>query len=137
MLVEVMPSSKQMELAPAGGFNSGTLSANAAYQRVFPSAGVIFYKDGVGNNCRSKNATGTIYVGPRPSVAPQSTSSSTMTRTTGGNGAATSSSSVPVTTASQPHNGANSLIWTGSSILLAQSASLAFLSVFKQMKEEI
>ncbi|KAI9240512.1 MAG: hypothetical protein BYD32DRAFT_408328 [Podila humilis] len=49
----------------AGGFNSGTKTKGQAYQRTFPKNTVVNYKDGVGANCIN-GATGTIYVGPRP-----------------------------------------------------------------------
>ncbi|KAG0050231.1 hypothetical protein BGZ83_005003 [Gryganskiella cystojenkinii] len=52
----------------AGGFNSGKKTKGQAYQRTFPTATTVNYKDGVGANCM-KGATGTIYVhtGARPS----------------------------------------------------------------------
>ncbi|KAF9130174.1 hypothetical protein BG015_004040 [Linnemannia schmuckeri] len=46
----------------AGGFNSGSLTKGQAYQRTFPTASVINYKDGIGANC-VKGAVGTINVG--------------------------------------------------------------------------
>ncbi|KAF9213882.1 hypothetical protein BGZ59_004666 [Podila verticillata] len=46
-------------------FNSGTKTKGQAYQRTFPKNTVVNYKDGVGANCIN-GATGTIYVGPRP-----------------------------------------------------------------------
>ncbi|KAG0095818.1 hypothetical protein BGZ93_005405, partial [Podila epicladia] len=63
-----------------GGFNSGRKTKGQAYERVFPTATVVNYKDGIGFNC-AKGATGTIYVGPRPSGAPRSGTTPTPTTT--------------------------------------------------------
>ncbi|KAF9919722.1 hypothetical protein FBU30_010613 [Linnemannia zychae] len=46
----------------AGGFNSGVKSKGETYQRTFPNAGSVNYKDGVGANC-VKGAVGTINIG--------------------------------------------------------------------------
>ncbi|KAG0016592.1 hypothetical protein BGZ81_011142 [Podila clonocystis] len=67
----------------AGGFNSGRKTKGQAYQRVFPTATVVNYKDGIGSNC-ARGATGTIYVGPRPSGAPPSGSPRPATSGPGG-----------------------------------------------------
>lgn len=67
----------------AGGFNSGKKTKGQAYEHVFPNATVANYKDGIGASCL-KGATGTIYVGPRPSVPPASGSTSMTTTTHGG-----------------------------------------------------
>ncbi|KAG0078911.1 hypothetical protein BGZ93_010210 [Podila epicladia] len=80
-----------------GGFNSGRLPKNQAYQRVFPTAGVINYKDGIGANC-IKGASGTIFVGPRPTGTP--TQTGTMTRP------GTTTTAAPIST---PTSAANSL----------------------------
>ncbi|KAF9148647.1 hypothetical protein BG015_009618 [Linnemannia schmuckeri] len=74
----------------AGGFNSGSKLKGQAYSRVFPTAGVVNYKDGIGANC-AKGATGTIYVGPRPTGADPNASATTSATTSGGNGGPTSS----------------------------------------------
>ncbi|KAG0011544.1 hypothetical protein BGZ81_002116, partial [Podila clonocystis] len=51
----------------AGRFNSGRKTKGQAYQCTF-TATVVNYKDGICSNC-ARGATGTIYVGPRPSGA--------------------------------------------------------------------
>lgn len=66
----------------AGGFNSGKKIKGQPYQRVFPNATVVNYKDGIGANC-VKGATGTIYVGPRSSSAPPTGSTPMATATIG------------------------------------------------------
>ncbi|KAG0254609.1 hypothetical protein BG011_005631 [Mortierella polycephala] len=55
----------------AGGFNSGRKTQGQAYQRTFPNATTINYKDGIGANCLN-GAKGTIFVhtGDRPAGNP-------------------------------------------------------------------
>ncbi|KAF9297569.1 hypothetical protein BGZ88_009602 [Linnemannia elongata] len=94
----------------AGGFNSGRKMKGQAYSRVFPTAGVVNYKDGIGANCM-KGATGTIFVGPRPTGADpnasSTTSSSMGTATSSGATTTASSTAQPVVTPS-PTNKPNS-----------------------------
>ncbi|KAK5821031.1 hypothetical protein F5H01DRAFT_339822 [Linnemannia elongata] len=94
----------------AGGFNSGRKMKGQAYSRVFPTAGVVNYKDGIGANCM-KGATGTIFVGPRPTGADpnasSTTSSSIGTATSSGATTTASSTAQPVVTPS-PTNKPNS-----------------------------
>ncbi|KAF9131508.1 hypothetical protein BGX30_013083 [Mortierella sp. GBA39] len=76
----------------AGGFNSGRKTNGQAYSRVFPTAGVVNYKDGIAAHC-IRGATGTIYVGPRPTGADPNASGTT----SGGTGGATSSGATGAT----------------------------------------
>ncbi|KAG0222812.1 hypothetical protein BGW42_006319 [Actinomortierella wolfii] len=77
-IVETIPGPRTCT-AKTGGFNSGTKPQGQAYQRTFPTAGVVNYKDGIGTNCQ-RGAMGTIYVGPRPANA-TATPSGTATAT--------------------------------------------------------
>ncbi|KAG0197738.1 hypothetical protein BGX28_008733 [Mortierella sp. GBA30] len=61
----------------SGGFNSGTKLKGQAYQRTFPSAATVNYKDGIGNAC-AQGAQGTIVI--KAGGAPSS--SSTMSGST-------------------------------------------------------
>lgn len=83
-IVETVAGPRSCKNKP-GGFNSGRKTKGQPYERIFPTATVVNYKDGIGSNC-AKGATGTIYVGPRPSGAPPSgsTPTPTVTSTTGG-----------------------------------------------------
>ncbi|KAF9314299.1 hypothetical protein BG003_004305 [Podila horticola] len=83
-LVETNPGNRTCN-SKAGGFNSGHLTKGQAYQRIFPTASVVNYKDGIGAAC-IKGATGTIYVGPRPSgtMAPSGTMTPSDTMTPSG-----------------------------------------------------
>ncbi|KAF9422044.1 hypothetical protein BGZ94_008679 [Podila epigama] len=63
-IVETIPGARTCN-NKAGGFNSGRKTKGQAYQRIFRTAGVVNYKDGIGANCLN-GATGTIFVGPRP-----------------------------------------------------------------------
>ncbi|KAK3821347.1 MAG: hypothetical protein J3Q66DRAFT_367061 [Benniella sp.] len=66
-------SRRLMELAHIpGGFNSGRKTPGQAYQQTLRQAGVVNYKDGIGANCL-KDAVGTIFVGPRPDNATETT----------------------------------------------------------------
>ena len=69
--------------AKAGGFNSGKKIKGQFYERIFPNATVVNYKDGIGANC-VKGATGTIYVGPRLSSASPTVSTPMTPGTKGG-----------------------------------------------------
>ncbi|KAG0337574.1 hypothetical protein BG000_005251 [Podila horticola] len=84
-IVETVAGARSCNNKP-GGFNSGRKTKGQAYERIFPTAGAVNYKDGIGANC-VKGASGTIYVGPRPSGAPPSGSTPTMTVTSGTGGA--------------------------------------------------
>ncbi|KAF9315841.1 hypothetical protein BG006_003685 [Podila minutissima] len=90
-----------------GGFNSGRLPKNQAYARIFPTAGTVNYKDGVGANCLTKDASGTIYIGPRTTGTGTQTRTQTGTRTfTRPNPSGTTTAAAPIPTHT---NVANSL----------------------------
>ncbi|KAF9159548.1 hypothetical protein DFQ26_006408 [Actinomortierella ambigua] len=112
-----------------GGFNSGRKTPGQAYQRTFPMAGTFNYKDGIGANCLSKNATGTIFVhnGPRPTNGGGGgTATGTATATSKPtSSAAISTTAVPTATSSPPpRSGAESLssasqsVWIGIAALV-------------------
>ncbi|KAF9970988.1 hypothetical protein BGZ73_006124 [Actinomortierella ambigua] len=79
-----------------GGFNSGRKTPGQAYQRTFPAAGTFFYKDGIGANCVTKKAFGSI-------VVSNTTTTGTATMTATGTAAPTGSPTNP------PKSGADSL----------------------------
>ncbi|KAG9065102.1 hypothetical protein KI688_002423 [Linnemannia hyalina] len=89
-IVETIPGARSCN--STGGFNSGRKTKGQAYTRVFPTAGVVNYKDGIGANC-AKGATGTIYVGPRPTGADPNANATTSS----GTGGATSSGATGAT----------------------------------------
>ena len=98
----------------AGGFNSGTKAKGQAYERSFPTATTVNYKDGVGANC-VKGAIGTIYVGTKPTAG--SGSGSTATHPVGTKTAA------PIT---KPSNAA-SVLSTQKSIVLGAACVVGAL----------
>lgn len=107
-IVETMSGPRTCINKP-GGFNSGRLPKNQAYQRVFPTAGTVNYKDGVGANCVSKGASGTIFIGPRPSGTVTQTGTQTGTRTLtrpGPGPTGTTTTAAPIST---PTSAGNSL----------------------------
>ncbi|KAG0209470.1 hypothetical protein BGX33_005499 [Mortierella sp. NVP41] len=81
-IVETQPGVRSCNNKP-GGFNSGRKTKGQAYRRTFPVQAVINYKDGMGANC-ANGATGTIYVGARPSNDPNA--GKTTTGATGATG---------------------------------------------------
>ncbi|GJJ68237.1 hypothetical protein EMPS_00583 [Entomortierella parvispora] len=97
----------------AGGFNSGTKTKGQAYQRSFPKATTVNYKDGVGANC-IKGATGTIIVGS--SGTSGSSGSSTWTTSP-------TKTAAPIT---KPSNGA-SVLSTQKSIVLGAACVVGAL----------
>ncbi|KAF9550214.1 hypothetical protein EC957_001120 [Mortierella hygrophila] len=99
----------------AGGFNSGRKTKGQDYSRVFPTAGVVNYKDGIGANC-IKGATGTIYVGPRPTGADPNANATTSS----GTGGATSSGATGTTS-----SGATGATSSGATITATSTANPA------------
>ncbi|KAG0374110.1 hypothetical protein BGX24_010834 [Mortierella sp. AD032] len=95
----------------AGGFNSGRKTKGQAYQRTFPTAGVVNYKDGIGANC-VKGAVGTITIG---SAGNGNGGTATGTRT-----------AAPITSPTQKPNGA-SYLTPESSIFLGVAAFIGAL----------
>ncbi|KAF8925367.1 hypothetical protein EDD21DRAFT_351315 [Dissophora ornata] len=75
-IVETIPGPRSCTSKQVGGFNSGPKTQGEAYLRTFHVQAVVNYKDGIGANCIN-GATGTIYVGPRPSNATGDTGSTT------------------------------------------------------------
>ncbi|KAF9902490.1 hypothetical protein EC991_004822 [Linnemannia zychae] len=94
----------------AGGFNSGRKTKGQAYQRTFPTAGSINYKDGIGANC-IKGAVGTINVG---------------TAGNGNNGGSGTRTAAPITSPTKKPNGA-SYLTPESSVFLGVAAFLGAL----------
>ncbi|KAF8932268.1 hypothetical protein CPC16_006307 [Podila verticillata] len=94
------------------GFNSGVKTKGQAYERVFPNATTINYKDGVDANC-AKGATGTIYVhtGARPSNSTTPSGPSNSATTSGPSNSATTSGTRTAAPISSPthHSAANGL----------------------------
>jgi len=82
-------------VSKVGGFNSGLKTKGQAYQRTFPAAAVVNYKDGIGANCVN-GATGTIFVGPRPANDPNTGN----TTTTNGGVATPTMTASPIVTPS-------------------------------------
>ncbi|KAF9279721.1 hypothetical protein BGZ68_007730 [Mortierella alpina] len=110
------------------GFNSGSLAANKAYQRVFSSPAVIYYKDGVGANCKSKLAVGTIFVGQKRSVAPGTATVTTAvaSETTRSSNTATRAA-LPIIATSSPRSSATSAFSNGESLLLGAACFLGLI----------
>ncbi|KAG0315893.1 hypothetical protein BGZ97_007716 [Linnemannia gamsii] len=98
-IVETNPGARSC-VSMAGGFNSGRKMKGQAYSRVFPAQAVVNYKDGIGANC-AKGATGTIYVGPRPSGADPNATTGPSSSAGGATSTATGSTSTSPT-GSQP-----------------------------------
>ncbi|KAF9390323.1 hypothetical protein CPB97_009541 [Podila verticillata] len=90
----------------AGGFNSGVKTKGQSYQRVFPAAATVNYKDGVASNC-AKGATGTIFVhtGARSGVAATTSGAIAISATPS---ATKSKSAAPISSSTQ-HAAANGL----------------------------
>ncbi|KAF9087406.1 hypothetical protein BGX23_008161 [Mortierella sp. AD031] len=96
----------------SGDFNSGRKTKGQIYQRIFPTAGSVNYKDGIGANC-IKGAVGTINVG------------------TTGNGSATATATASVTAApiTSPTNrpNAGSYLTPEASVFLGAAAFIGAL----------
>ncbi|KAF9182835.1 hypothetical protein BGZ51_009210 [Haplosporangium sp. Z 767] len=131
----------------AGGFNSGPKTEGQAYERTFPNAGIINYKDGIGANCL-KGAMGTIFVhtGERPTVDPGATASpsvSTTITSTPASAPASTPTSTPTSTSTSnraptlvptqspthapTHGAANGMLTPEKSILLGAACFIGAL----------
>ncbi|KAG0325626.1 hypothetical protein BG004_003169 [Podila humilis] len=146
-IVETIPGPRTCN-SKIGGFNSGRKTPGQTYTRVFPLAGVVNYKDGIGANCL-KGATGTIYIhnGTRPTsgiftrtatgsttmsssagtsttsmgtavTTTASTMSTTISTVPTGNPTGTSTTAAPISTPSQTPSGAGMLMSAEKSVLL-------------------
>ncbi|KAF8926742.1 hypothetical protein EDD21DRAFT_427170 [Dissophora ornata] len=112
-IVETTPGNRTCN-SLAGGFNSGTKTNGTTYQRTFPNATIVNYKDGVGANCL-KGATGTI------TAKDQSGSSGNLTSTSTSTSPATSTNSATHTAApisSPTHSSASGFMTPEKSVLL-------------------